>query len=92
MTVRVITVGRERFREPEPLPDNADAVARMKHRLKTAVGKAVYAIRKSTGGASIRSDKGGNGFDRFSAARVHSSKAESGTSPASPGTSKDCMY
>ena len=38
----------ERFREPEPLPDNADAVARMKHRLKTAAGKAVYAVRKST--------------------------------------------
>ena len=38
----------ERFGEPPPLPDNADVVTRMKHRLKTVAGKAVYAIRKST--------------------------------------------
>ena len=38
----------ERFREPEPLPDDADAVARMKHRLQTPAGKAVYAQRKVT--------------------------------------------
>jgi len=36
----------ERFREPEPLPDDADAVTRMKHRLQTPAGKAVYAQRK----------------------------------------------
>lgn len=56
----------ERFSEPLPLPDNADAVARMKHRLKTAVGKAVYAIRKSTVEPTFGVIKAVMGFDRFS--------------------------
>lgn len=51
-----IAVGREnhnqspfeRFREPEPIPDTTDLVTRMKHRLKTIAGKAVYAARKRT--------------------------------------------
>ena len=38
----------ERFKEPPPLPDDADSVTTMKHRLKTKVGKAVYALRKVT--------------------------------------------
>lgn len=38
----------ERFSEPLPIPDDADAVTRLKHRLKTVTGKAVYAARKST--------------------------------------------
>jgi hypothetical protein len=38
----------ERFQEPSPLPDDANAVDTMKHRLKTKSGKAVYAIRKIT--------------------------------------------
>ena len=38
----------ERFQEPAPLPDDANAVDTMKHRLKTKSGKAVYATRKST--------------------------------------------
>jgi transposase len=38
----------ERFKEPEPLPDNADSVARMKHRLQSVAGKKVYAQRKVT--------------------------------------------
>ena len=38
----------DRFKEPAPLPDDANAVATMKHRLKTQSGKAVYATRKST--------------------------------------------
>ena len=38
----------ERFTEPPPLPEDADAVTRMKHRLKTAAGKAIYAQRKVT--------------------------------------------
>jgi transposase len=37
-----------RFTEPPPLPDNADSVTRMKHRLQTTAGKAVYAQRKVT--------------------------------------------
>jgi len=38
----------ERFAEPPPLADGADAVTKMKHRLKTLAGKAVYALRKIT--------------------------------------------
>ena len=38
----------ERFREPSPLPDDADSVTRMKHRLQTQAGKKVYAQRKVT--------------------------------------------
>ena len=38
----------DRFKEPPPLPDDADSVATMKHRLKTTAGKAVYALRKVT--------------------------------------------
>jgi len=38
----------ERFSEPEPLLAPADPVTEMKHRLKTLVGKAIYAKRKST--------------------------------------------
>jgi hypothetical protein len=38
----------ERFKEPPPLPDDADSVTRMKHRLQTLAGKKVYAQRKVT--------------------------------------------
>ena len=38
----------DRFREPPPLPDDADSVTRMKHRLRTMAGKAIYAQRKVT--------------------------------------------
>ena len=38
----------ERFKEPEPLPDNADSVTKMKYRLQTSAGKKVYAQRKIT--------------------------------------------
>jgi len=38
----------ERFAEPLPLPEDADSVAKMKHRLKTSSGKAIYAQRKVT--------------------------------------------
>jgi hypothetical protein len=38
----------DRFREPGPLLTPADPVTEMKHRLKTIVGKAIYAKRKST--------------------------------------------
>jgi transposase len=38
----------ERFAEPPPLPEDADSVAKMKHRLKTTSGKAIYAQRKVT--------------------------------------------
>ena len=38
----------DRFIEPEPLFAPVDPVTEMKHRLKTTVGKAIYAKRKST--------------------------------------------
>jgi transposase len=39
---------KERFAEPPPLPEDAGAVDRMRHRLRTAEGRALYAKRKST--------------------------------------------
>jgi transposase len=39
---------RERFSEPEALPEGASAVEAMKHRLKTRTGRATYALRKQT--------------------------------------------
>ena len=39
---------RQRFGEPPPLPENADAVAKMSHRLRTQAGKRLYAQRKCT--------------------------------------------
>ena len=38
----------ERFKEPPPLPEDADSVTKMKHRLQTSEGKKVYAQRKVT--------------------------------------------
>jgi transposase len=38
----------ERFSEPPPIPDDADPVTKLRHRLKTVAGKAIYATRKST--------------------------------------------
>ena len=38
----------ERFKEADPLPDDPTPVERMKHRLQTKEGKAIYAERKST--------------------------------------------
>jgi len=37
-----------RFTQPESLPDNADPVKEMKHRLKTTDDRQLYAKRKST--------------------------------------------
>lgn len=39
---------KERFAESTPLPEGADAVTQMNHRLKTRDGRALYANRKST--------------------------------------------
>jgi len=38
----------DRFSEPEPLVGPVDPVTEMRHRLKTILGKAIYAKRKST--------------------------------------------
>jgi transposase len=39
---------QERFAQPPPVAEDADAVTRMRHRLRTAQGRALYAKRKST--------------------------------------------
>jgi len=39
---------KDRFTEPHALPEGADAVDAMKHRLKTRAGRAIYAARKRT--------------------------------------------
>ena len=38
----------DRFREPLPVSDDADAITKMKYRLQTRAGKKLYAKRKST--------------------------------------------
>ena len=38
----------DRFTEPTPLPEDAGPVERMKHRLSTLAGRAIYAKRKCT--------------------------------------------
>jgi transposase len=38
----------DRFTNPEPPPDNADSVRRMRYKLKTDEGRTLYARRKST--------------------------------------------
>jgi transposase len=37
-----------RFSDPEPLPENADPIEKMRHKLKTVEGRQTYAQRKST--------------------------------------------
>ena len=37
----------DRFREPQELPEDATDIEKMKHRLQTKEGKAIYALRKS---------------------------------------------
>ena len=39
---------RDRFTEPLPLADDASPIEIMKHKLKTRVGRAAYALRKQT--------------------------------------------
>jgi len=39
---------QERFDEPGPLVEPADAVMQMKHRLKSRAGRAAYGLRKQT--------------------------------------------
>lgn len=65
----------DRFREPPALPDDADAVSRMKHRLKTAAGKATYALRKVTSEPVFGIIKAVLGFRSF---RMRGSEAADG--------------
>ena len=55
----------ERFKEPPPCPQNADAVTVMAHRLRTVEGKEIYAKRKSTVETVFGIIKEVMGFRRF---------------------------
>ncbi len=56
---------KKRLSEPEPLPEDADPVTKMKHRLKTPEGKRLYAKRKSTVETVIGIIKAVIGFRQF---------------------------
>lgn len=56
----------ERFAQPGSLPEDADVLTRMKHRLKTPEGKKVYAKRKSTVEPVFGIIKAIMGFRQFS--------------------------
>lgn len=55
----------ERFKEPPPCPQDADAVTVMAHRLRTVEGKEIYAKRKSTVETVFGIIKEVLGFRRF---------------------------
>jgi transposase len=55
----------ERLGEPSPVAENASAVDRMKHRLRTSEGRAVYATRKCTVEPTFGIIKSVLGFRQF---------------------------
>lgn len=55
----------ERLREPPPVPKDASAVDRMKHRLRTCEGRAIYATRKCTVEPTFGIIKSVLGFRQF---------------------------
>ena len=67
---------KERFSEPPPLPENADAVTEMKHRLKTKEGRAIYARRKCTVEPVFGIIKAIMGFRQFLLRGVESVRGE----------------
>ncbi|GEM_PF-1186111 len=54
----------DRFQEPPPLPDNADAVTRMKHRLRTT-GQSHLRITRDDVGTGLRHRQVGHGIPKF---------------------------
>jgi transposase len=67
---------KERFSEPDPLPENTDAVTEMKHRLKTKAGRALYARRKCTVEPVFGIIKAVMGFRQFLLRGVESVRGE----------------
>ena len=67
---------KERFAEPEPLPEGADVVTQMKHRLKTQDGRAIYAKRKCTVEPVFGIIKSVMGFRQFLLRGVESVRGE----------------
>jgi transposase len=66
----------ERWAEPHPLPEGADALARMQHRLQTQAGKALYARRKSTVEPRFGIIKAVMGFRQFLLRGLHGVQGE----------------
>ena len=66
----------DRFSEPEPIAEDADAVTKMKHRLKTKEGKALYAQRKCTVEPVFGVIKSVMGFRQFLLRGIESVKGE----------------
>ena len=56
---------RERFTEPAPLDATASEIERMKHELRTAKGRATYALRKQTVEPVFGIIKAAMGFRQF---------------------------
>ncbi len=67
---------KERFCEPAALPETADAVETMKHRLQTQTGRALYARRKSTVEPVFGIIKAVMGFRQFLLRGVESVRGE----------------
>jgi transposase len=67
---------KERFAEPAPLPEGADALTRMKHRLQTQAGKKIYAKRKCTVEPVFGIIKSVMGFRQFLLRGVQQARGE----------------
>ncbi len=67
---------KERFSEPAPLPEAADAVEAMRHRLQTQAGRTLYAKRKCTVEPVFGIIKAIMGFRQFLLRGVESVRGE----------------
>ena len=67
---------KERFSEPEPLPEGATPVEKMKHKLKTQAGKKIYAKRKHTVEPVFGIIKSVMGFRQFMLRGLENAKNE----------------
>ncbi len=67
---------RERFTEPPPLAEDAGALQRMRHMLKTLAGKKTYALRKQTVEPVFGIIKSVLGFRQFLLRGLHQVRGE----------------
>ena len=67
---------KERFKKGDPLPDNPTSIEKMRHRLQSKEGKAVYARRKSTVEPVFGIIKHIMGFRQFMLRGVEKAKGE----------------
>ncbi len=66
----------ERFTEPPPISETASSMDKMRHRLATQVGRAIYALRKQTIEPVFGIIKEVLGFRRFSVRGLAAAGAE----------------